>query len=216
MAKQKRVRWVCPRCKRGALGGRRPRLDDVVRYCFPCSTAEGSLVRRTAPVVERRRAAKEARTRERRGASKLVAQAKRDALWVYGGYDLANEALRMCKHPEIGVRAPDIVIRRSSADYCTGTSWGGRVVLSIPPGATAGQALTILAHEIAHEGGGRDGHGSRSSSAWGRDGHGSRWKSAFAALCLDLYGATAAATDNSQTYHHLMERAMESALEETE
>lgn len=46
MAKAKRKRWVCPLCKVGKLGLQRPRRDDVIRYCFPCSEQTGRMVER--------------------------------------------------------------------------------------------------------------------------------------------------------------------------
>ncbi len=41
MGKSKRKRWVCPLCNVGKLGLQRPRKNDVVRYCLPCSEKTG-------------------------------------------------------------------------------------------------------------------------------------------------------------------------------
>ena len=49
MAKAKRKRWVCPVCGVGKLGLQRPRKNDIIRYCFPCSTTAGVLVERVSP-----------------------------------------------------------------------------------------------------------------------------------------------------------------------
>ena len=45
----KRKRWVCPQCGVGKLGLQRPRKNDIIRYCFPCSTEAGVLVERVCP-----------------------------------------------------------------------------------------------------------------------------------------------------------------------
>ena len=38
--------WSCPNGCGSVRGGKRPRRDDVVRYCLPCSTKSGRLVER--------------------------------------------------------------------------------------------------------------------------------------------------------------------------
>lgn len=49
MGKSKRKRWVCPLCNVGKLGLQRPRKNDVIRYCLPCSEKTGRLVERVSP-----------------------------------------------------------------------------------------------------------------------------------------------------------------------
>lgn len=71
MAKAKRVRWECPDgLHPGVLGSTRPPADATVRFCLDCSADSGRLVKRTAPALERKRAAKtvarETREQERR------------------------------------------------------------------------------------------------------------------------------------------------------
>ena len=72
--KMKQARWKCPICNDGLLAPQRPRLDDVRRYCLPCSSKTGKLVERIAPALEaqrtrrndaRREAAKNERKRQR-------------------------------------------------------------------------------------------------------------------------------------------------------
>lgn len=72
-------RWVCPQCGRGALGVSRPRQDDIVRFCFRCSTKAGRLVLRTCPVLDQarekkvaKRKVKQAKKREKRNADPRV------------------------------------------------------------------------------------------------------------------------------------------------
>jgi hypothetical protein len=45
----KRKRWVCPLCEVGVLGPLRPRKDNAVRYCLPCTEKTGKLKERVAP-----------------------------------------------------------------------------------------------------------------------------------------------------------------------
>lgn len=71
MAKaKKQYRWVCPECGKGALGPSRPRKDNIVRYCLPCSAKAGKLVARVCPALDNKRnkkavAKKEAAVRKR-------------------------------------------------------------------------------------------------------------------------------------------------------
>jgi predicted RNA-binding Zn-ribbon protein involved in translation (DUF1610 family) len=51
----KQARWKCPNCGDGILAPQRPRLDDVRRYCLPCSSKSGKLVERIAPALEAQR-----------------------------------------------------------------------------------------------------------------------------------------------------------------
>lgn len=56
-------RWICPveSCGSVKLAPERARLDDTRTYCLTCSEKTGRLVRRIAPVVEAKRAARAAR-----------------------------------------------------------------------------------------------------------------------------------------------------------
>lgn len=51
----KRVRWKCAKCDNGVLGPGRPRRNNVVRYCLPCSAKAGVLVERFCPAQENKR-----------------------------------------------------------------------------------------------------------------------------------------------------------------
>ena len=54
----KNVRWKCEICDSGLLAPSRPRMNDVRRYCLPCSADTGKLVHRVAPSLEKKRADK--------------------------------------------------------------------------------------------------------------------------------------------------------------
>lgn len=78
MAKPRRVRWECPNGLHPAvLGSTRPLAEATVRFCLPCSEAEGKLVRRVAPALERKRVA-----RQRQSAAAASVKARRAALRV--------------------------------------------------------------------------------------------------------------------------------------
>lgn len=200
MAK-KRYRWVCPNCDKGALGPQRPRKNNVVRYCLPCSSKAGVLVERTCPSLEKRRSARKAKVTKKAKRKRDSAKARRDELWVYQGWDLEKELTRMCKHPELNLRRKPVVEirRRKQGNYCTGRSYGGRIVLTIPTEATAGQALALLAHEVAHE-------------DRGARGHGERWRTVFTTLAEDLYGAEITPTDSHYHLHINVRNAIGRAL----
>jgi hypothetical protein len=90
MAKAKSKRWVCPNCKKGKLGKIRPRKNDIIRYCFPCSTKSGYLIERTSPADERKRGKKKAAGQQKLGltaAFKEAAQTNQKWLqkkrWIY-------------------------------------------------------------------------------------------------------------------------------------
>src|SRR4051812_9740514 len=87
----KRVRWECPHGLHPAvLGSTRPTKNATVRFCLPCSLDEGVLVERTAPALERQRAARTAaaavkrdrkaqREREARANALIVPVVDRDS-----------------------------------------------------------------------------------------------------------------------------------------
>jgi len=72
MGKSKRKRWVCPLCNVGKLGLQRPRKNDVVRYCLPCSEKTGKLVERVSPsdISARKRKEKSKAERQAKASSK--------------------------------------------------------------------------------------------------------------------------------------------------
>lgn len=58
--------WQCPNGKHKAvLGPTRPHADNLCRYCLDCSEDAGKLVRRSCGMVEKKRAEKQMRRKER-------------------------------------------------------------------------------------------------------------------------------------------------------
>lgn len=54
----RRVRWECPNGCPAVLGSTRPPKDATARFCLSCSAKASRLVERSAPALERQRAAK--------------------------------------------------------------------------------------------------------------------------------------------------------------
>ena len=69
MTKTKKKRWVCPQCGVGKLGLQRPRKNDIIRYCFPCSEKAGVLVERVSPAdINKKKKKEEAAARKKANA----------------------------------------------------------------------------------------------------------------------------------------------------
>lgn len=71
-------KWVCPECGSAVLAGKAPRQNATARYCLDCSAKSDTLVERTCPVLDRKRAESEER-RRCRAAREREAAAKRKA-----------------------------------------------------------------------------------------------------------------------------------------
>ena len=106
----RRVRWTCPQCDKGALGPSRPRKNNVVRYCFPCSSKTGKLVERKCLTLEKRRERKaenkkEAAARKRERTAPKPRRTKRSwmraSCYMVEGtncsFNVMEMAERMCK-----------------------------------------------------------------------------------------------------------------------
>lgn len=72
----KNVRWKCEVCGAGLLAPSRPRMDDVRRYCLPCSAETGRLVKRVAPALEKKRTASRAKSQAKQATKKKRATAQ--------------------------------------------------------------------------------------------------------------------------------------------
>lgn len=105
----KNVRWKCEICDSGLLAPSRPRMNDVRRYCLPCSADTGKLVHRVAPSLEKKRAVKKVaatkRTTSKRetvAKNKAKVQPKKDAIkrvQTFGaqGFHIEKEAKKIWK-----------------------------------------------------------------------------------------------------------------------
>lgn len=104
--KTKRYRWACPICNKGALGPSRPRKDNAVRYCLPCTAKTGKLVARTCPALDSKRdrktqAKKEVNERKRATAPRKPRKTSRAFIRLprhnVRGTNMMLAAERMCK-----------------------------------------------------------------------------------------------------------------------
>ena len=166
------VRWKCELCANGIIASSRPRLDDVSRYCLPCSASTGKLVKRVAPSLEKKREAKKETVKRKNASKRATVANRRDATKVtrkaisrvqtFGaeGFHIEREAKKIWKLLEPyhnGKRFPKIEMQQR----------GLRVVdngVAIKQGKYAGLAYIdknkiwlranpeweTLAHELAH------------------------------------------------------------------
>lgn len=149
MAAAKNVRWKCPTCGNGLLAPSKPRMNDVRRYCLPCSAKSGILVQRVAPALERKRAASRQQATAKRAATRLRAQQER----TVAGMDVEKEARRLwrilCKQNGKQRRMPPLkIVRRNragSSGYCY---YGSHISLQLGTDTVA--AWETLAHELNH------------------------------------------------------------------
>lgn len=74
----KQIRWKCEQCNSGVLGPSKPRMNDVRRYCLPCSAKTGKLVQRVAPRLERQRQDAKAKTQQRNASKRATVAKKRN------------------------------------------------------------------------------------------------------------------------------------------
>jgi len=146
--KKSRVRWECPNeLHPGVLGSTRPRKDDVMRFCLPCSADTGRLVERVAPSLERKRAAKTAQARAK-------AQTKRDR-------DVAKKQQYPYVLDEIFKRVKKLSCWRrevksaqmewtyvKTQSYASGHASYQRIRVRV--GTVVGNAIEVIVHELTH------------------------------------------------------------------
>jgi hypothetical protein len=164
--------WVCPNPNhKGVRAPGRMRLDDVRRYCWPCSLEVGYLVQRHAPALERRRKDAKAKRLEREQAQRqrkreTKANNQRVALTDATGrtreLDVRGELRRALT--DMGyfdgwatghkptIDDLNITIRRGQKSIHTGRAMvaGFDVWFTFGRGATWESGLELIYHEGAH------------------------------------------------------------------
>jgi hypothetical protein len=163
----RRVRWECPNGHPAVLGPTRPPRDSVVRYCLICSAKTGRLVSRTAPALERQRAAKDASAaakaaarRERAAKERARKKQAEIDLRTIEGVDLLHEMRRLSKLKAFGGREgrlfrspPELVITRRTSmpgRYGYAEPWRNRITMAVWPGLSLADARETLVHEMTH------------------------------------------------------------------
>lgn len=161
------VRWVCPNGCPGKLGSTRPRKDDVVRYCLACSERTGKLVQRTAPALERQRAARTSSLSERRALKRERERARADSKFIVAGVDLRDVVAKMWQLPtsrdwrerhNLPKAPPELIVKHHSyirRNWGYAWPWRHRIQVRVatlkkPKDYVPGIPYQTLLHEIAH------------------------------------------------------------------
>lgn len=182
MAAARRTRWVCPECGDGRLGPTKPRKNNVVRYCLPCSEKAGVLVERETPALTKRREAQAEAAKAKRVKREQRRKATEHArthvtLWDAAGRIVEvnpDEAIREIAK-RAGIRPPRFTWNRRKGGT-SGRAWPGyRVHLSIG-GRSLENFCSIAAHELAH------------FNIAGHHGHNDRWRDEYERICRVVWG----------------------------
>lgn len=165
------IRWVCEQCGKGALGPTRPRIRDVVRYCFPCSTKAGVLVDRKAPSLERKRTTRKETEQQKKIARRARTIAERARAreaaaqrWIVAGEDvrkiaaqcwtaLLAAARQLTKRDASRPALPEIVLRRSATHpkQSSGHAWGTRrIAMTLGRDVDRASVKELTLHELGH------------------------------------------------------------------
>jgi len=72
------TRWKCPNCNSGLLAPTKPRMNDVRRYCLPCSAKTGKLVQRISPALEKKKAEKKVAATKRTSSKRETVSKKKE------------------------------------------------------------------------------------------------------------------------------------------
>ena len=180
--KTKRTRWVCPVCDDGKLGLTRPRKDNIIRYCLPCSEESGKLVERVTPSLDKKRGTQADKAKAKRDA-KAKREAKRQkkkthlTLWDEGGriveLDVEKTVRDFAEKACVG-RYFKLTWNRRSDNQNTGRANENHVHLSI--GSRSLEAFCkVAAHELGH------------CKAGGYAGHSNKWRDAYEDICAKLW-----------------------------
>lgn len=180
--KTKRTRWVCPQCDHGHLGPTRPRKDNIVRYCLPCSEKEGKLIERVPPSLEKRRSAQAEKAKAKRQAKlarEKAAEKKRThlTLWDEGGriveVDVEKTVRGFAK--KAGMRTGfDFTWNRRTDGGNSGRANEYHVHMSVGSRSLE-KFCKLAAHELAH------------AKAGAAAGHSDKWKDAYEEICAKLW-----------------------------
>jgi len=161
--KPKQVKWVCPLCNKGALAPSKPRMKDVRRYCLPCSKKEGVLIERTAPSLERKRAAKTQTTKKKQASKRatvakkkapIKAQERIDAQRVKMINKEAERIWRLMTPYHNGKPLPKInIVRAQNRGRQHGFALQNSIQVNVDRDQTiqrSKRVWEVLAHELAH------------------------------------------------------------------
>jgi hypothetical protein len=154
------VRWKCESCNNGLLAPTKPRMNDVRRYCLPCSASTGKLVERVAPSLEKQRVAKQAATRKKNVAKRATVAKRNAPIKIRQKREAERQRIFEKEADRIWAlffpngttrKRPPIKLVYSKNRDCSGLWDGWRVLVRIPRWSDGGAwAWEVLAHELCH------------------------------------------------------------------
>jgi hypothetical protein len=154
------VRWKCESCNNGLLAPTKPRMNDVRRYCLPCSAKTGKLVERVAPSLEKQRVAKQAATRKKNVAKRATVAKRNAPIKIRQKREAERQRIFEKEADRIWAlffpngttrKRPPIKLVYSKNRDCSGLWDGWRVLVRIPRWSDGGAwAWEVLAHELCH------------------------------------------------------------------
>ncbi len=195
------MRWICTRCEGAVNAPARMRLDNVKRYCLPCSAETGRLVKRSCPTLEHKRdevkAARLRRSAQLRERARTEQDAYPNSLWREW-----RGMLRLPTAREAGVPL-GATIRIRFWQSSTGSSgYALRRHVLLRAGRDRFDALAVLLHELAHLVAFRR---QKFGDHWNHD---SRFASTFAALAAEWGSVEQLPPDIPRRPHRVMTTAI--------
>ena len=165
--------WKCPECGSGVRGPERPRKNNVVRYCLPCSGKAGVLVERIVPALEVKRKAAKARASKKAASKRNAVSQRLKNRRMVEGYDmglvfLATKKLLVENAQTLGVPGCNVSdlegINLHMASSAHPAPKEGHV--SVRKGGSASDVAVRVVTRTIWEWYERDGYGSPSGGAW--------------------------------------------------
>ena len=154
------VRWKCQLCDNGLLAPTKPRMNDVRRYCLPCSSETGKLVERVSPTLEKKRVAKKATTKKKNAAKRatvakrtapIKTRQKREAQRQRIFEKEADRIWALFFPNGTARKRPPIKLVYSHGGGVSGLWDGWQVLVRIPRWSKGGATVwETLAHELCH------------------------------------------------------------------
>ena len=159
------VRWKCEVCNSGLLAPSRPRMNDVRRYCLPCSADTGKLVQRIAPALEKKREEAKQKTAIKTKAKRTTASKKLGPVKEQQRIDAerkkmihkeAEKIWAMMSEYHNGKPLPSITIVRGQnrgRQYGHAVSFLNHIQVNVDLDQSINRSRRVwevLAHELAH------------------------------------------------------------------
>lgn len=193
----KQVRWECPNGCPAVLGPRRPKHENICRYCLTCSAARGrgQMVRRRAPAMEKLRQERIAKRRAKLIERSQRFEAREAAYYTVNGVNLMDKLVEFTRLPvfadleggsNVRRHVPRLTLRRCSARPRTRLGFCrygmlAQISVNVWDGVTTTSLLETLLHELVHA------HVGRTSSRSACH-HGTRFKTVFRLASEQAFG----------------------------